>query len=45
MGKYLYINYNVEKFKMFCANAKCMKKTFSERYDFVDSKGEKRSSA
>ena len=27
--------------KMFCANAKCNRKTFAEKYDFVGSKGKK----
>jgi transposase len=38
-GKKVYIE--IVNRKMFCTNAKCTKKTFSERYDFVDSKGKK----
>jgi transposase len=38
-GRKVYIEINNRK--MFCENAKCTKKTFSERYEFVGAKGKK----
>ena len=38
-GKKVYIEITTRK--MFCVNGKCEKKTFAERYEFVEEKGKK----